>query len=336
MEEMKKMKKIVTSLELPEEIMKKYEGKCIIECHPLKYMASSMPGEALSEADGFLGSVCTREMIDLAPKLKIISCMGAGYDKIEYQYAGSKGIWVMNSPYATTQPTAELTIALILCLSRRILNFNRLLHKTGKVGGYSPFIDPFDNAPSPTVSFGKTLGIVGFGKIGRAVAAKARGLGMDILYYDEFRAPEAIEAELGARYVPFEELLKSADIVSLHAPYTKENHHLMDAGQFKLMKKTAYFINAARGKLMNERALIEAVKNREIAGAALDVFEMEPEVTEELFAMDEVLLVPHIGTAAAESRRLMASEALDGICGYFETGESKTIVNREFYVPGKV
>jgi lactate dehydrogenase-like 2-hydroxyacid dehydrogenase len=101
------------------------------------------------------------------------------------------------------------------------------------------------------------------------------------------------------------------------------------------MKNTAYFINAARGKLMNERALVEAVKNREIAGAALDVFEMEPEVTQDLFNMDEVVIVPHIGTAAAESRRLMVCEALDGICGYFTTGESKTIVTREFYVSKK-
>jgi lactate dehydrogenase-like 2-hydroxyacid dehydrogenase len=109
----------------------------------------------------------------------------------------------------------------------------------------------------------------------------------------------------------------------------------MDAARFKLMKKTAYFINAARGKLMDERALIEAIKNKEILGAALDVFEMEPEVTKELFSMDEVVITPHIGTSTAESRRLMACEALDGICAYFETGESKTIVNREFYVPRK-
>jgi glyoxylate reductase len=330
------MKKIVTSLNVPEEVLKKYNARCLIECRPLKYMSAGMPPEALSDADAFFGSVCTREMIDTAPKLEIISCMGAGYDKIDYQYAGSKGIWVMNAPYATTQPTAELTITLILCLSRRILNFNRLLNKTGKVGGYSPFIEPFDNAPSPTVIFGKTLGIIGLGKIGKAVALKARGLGMNIIYYDAVKAPGDIEAGLGARYVPLEELLKESDVVTLHTPYTDENHHLMDAGQFKLMKKTAYFINAARGKLMNERALAEAVKNREIAGAALDVFEMEPEVTKELFSMDEVLITPHIGTSTAESRRLMVCEALDGICTYFATGTSNTIVNREFYVPKKI
>jgi lactate dehydrogenase-like 2-hydroxyacid dehydrogenase len=102
------------------------------------------------------------------------------------------------------------------------------------------------------------------------------------------------------------------------------------------MKNTAYFINAARGKLMNERALIEAIKNKEISGAALDVFEMEPEVSQELFSMDEVLITPHIGTAAAESRRLMVCEALDGICTYFAVGESKTIVNREFYIPAEI
>jgi lactate dehydrogenase-like 2-hydroxyacid dehydrogenase len=298
-------------------------------------MSSEISPEALSDADAFLGTVFSREMIDNAPQLEIISCLGAGYDNIDYKYAGSKGIWVMNAPYATTQPTAELTIALILCLSRRILNFNRFLCKTGKVGGYSPFVEPFDNAPSPTVIFGKTLGIIGLGKIGKAVAAKAKGLGMNVIYYDAIKASQDIEAELGARYVSFEELLKESDVVTLHTPYTNENHHLMDVEQFKLMKNTSYFINAARGKLMNERALIEAIKNREISGAALDVFEMEPEVTKELFSMDEVLITPHIGTAAAESRRLMACEALDGICTYFTTGESKTIVNREFYVPKK-
>jgi lactate dehydrogenase-like 2-hydroxyacid dehydrogenase len=329
------MKKILTSLNLPEGIIKKYDAKCVIECHPLEYMSTGMPPEALAGANAFLGPVFTKEMIDNAPKLEIISCMGAGYDKIDYKYAGSKGIWVMNAPYATTQPTAELTIALILCLSRRVLNFNRLLCKNGKVGGYTPFIDPFDNAPSPTVIFGKTLGIIGLGKIGKAVAAKAKGLGMNIIYYDAIKAPADIEAGLGARYAAFDELLKESDIVTLHTPYTSENHHLMDAGQFKLMKNTAYFINAARGKLMNERALIEAIKNREISGAALDVFEMEPEVTRELFNMDEVLLTPHIGTAAAESRLTMVCEALDGICGYFATGASGTIVNREFYVPKK-
>jgi lactate dehydrogenase-like 2-hydroxyacid dehydrogenase len=329
------MKKVVTSLNVPEEIIKKYNAKCVIECHPLMALSAGMSPEALSDANAFLGSVCTREMIDKAPKLEIISCMGAGYDTIDYQYAGSKGIWVMNAPYATTQPTAELTIALILCLSRRVFNFNRLFLKNGKAGGFSAFIEPFDNAPSPTVIFGKTLGIIGLGKIGKAVAVKAKGLGMNIIYYDAIKAPADIEAELGARYVSFEELLKASDVVTLHTPYTRENHHLMDAGQFKLMKNTAYIINAARGKLMNERALIEAIKNREISGAALDVFEMEPEVTQELFGMDEVLITPHIGTAAAESRLLMACEALDGICAYFETGASKTIVNREFYVPKK-
>jgi lactate dehydrogenase-like 2-hydroxyacid dehydrogenase len=329
------MKKIVTSLNLPEEVLKRYEGKVVIECHPVKYMSTPIPSEVLADAHAFLGAVLTREMIDNAPKLEIASCMGAGYDNIEHEYAGSKGVWVMNSPYATTQPTAELTITLILCLSRRILNFNRFLLKNGKAGGYSTFLDPFDNAPSPTVIFGKTLGIIGLGKIGKAVAARAKGLGMNTLYYDEVKASPDIEAELGVRYVSFEELLKTSDVVTLHTPYTKENHHLMDAGQFKLMKKTAYFINAARGKLMNEQALVEAIKNKEISGAALDVFEMEPEVTKELFDMDEVLITPHIGTSTAESRRLMACEALDGIYAYFTTGESPTIVNREFYVPKK-
>ncbi|MGI6004326.1 MAG: NAD(P)-dependent oxidoreductase [Christensenellales bacterium] len=327
------MKKILAGLHLPEEIVRRYSDEFIIE-HP-----AAQPGrfsneelaEKLSDASGYLGGFLNKELIDKAEKLEIACSFGAGYDGIDHKYAGEKGIWVMNAPHGTTEPTAELTITILLCLSRRILNFNRLLRKTGQVGGISAFVDAFDDAPSPTPVHGKTLGIVGFGKIGKAVGKKAKGLGMDVIYYDVFRAPEETEKELGVTFVSFEELLKTADYVTLHCMYTPENHHLMDAEQFKLMKPTAYFINAGRGGLMNEKALIDALNDKQILGAALDVFEFEPKVSPELFEMDSVLLTPHIGTGTYESRRSMAIEALDGITAQLKGGTSPTIVNREFF-----
>jgi glyoxylate reductase len=237
----------------------------------------------------------------------------------------------MNAPNATTEPTAELTITLILCLARRIINFNAFLKNRARCGGISCFVYPFDSAPAPTPVHGKTLGIVGLGKIGKAVARKAKGLGMNIIYHDVRRLPTDIEEEAGVTYAPFTTLLKTADFITLHCMYTPGNHHMMDAEQFSMMKPSACFINAARGKLVNEKALAEVLKNRKIAGAALDVFEEEPQVTQELLEMENVLLTPHIGTSTHESRVYMAIEALDGIAAQLRGGESPTIVNREFY-----
>jgi len=145
-----------------------------------------------------------------------------------------------------------------------------------------------------------------------------------------FVTPPDAGKEYNIRYVPFEELLKTSDFVSLHCMYNPQNHHLMDEKQFEMMKPTAYFINAGRGKLMNEKALIKALKAKKIAGAALDVYEFEPAVTPELFEQDNVVLVPHIGTGTYESRAGIAYEALDGITAQLRGGSSPTIVNKEF------
>ena len=326
------MKKILLALSLPDEVTAKYKDEFILE-YPVatphftkEEITARLPG-----ANALLGGALTRDMIDIADKLEIASSFGAGYDSIDHKYAGEKGIWVMNAPGATTDPTAELTITIMLCLSRRILNFNRFMKNRGRCGGLTAFVDPIDDAPSPTPVHGKTLGIIGFGKIGKEVARRALGLKMKVIYYDVYRASEADEKELGVEYASFEELLKTSDYVSLHCMYTPENHHLMDAAQFKMMKPTAYFINAGRGKLMNEQALIDCLKNKGILGAAIDVFEFEPEVSPELLEMDSVLITPHIGTSTYESRVAMAVEALDGISAHLKGGTSPTIVNKEFF-----
>ena len=326
------MKKILSTVSLPDEVANRYKDNFILEYPKGGRFTPEELSEKLSEADGYLGGPLNKDMIDKAVKLQIASSFGAGYDAIDHKYAGAKGIWVMNAPYATTEPTAELTIALLLCLSRRLLNSYMLMKSRGAVGGISPFADQFDSAPPPTPVHGKTIGVIGFGKIGKAVARKAKGLGMDVIYYDIYRTPETLEKELGVKYVSFDELLKTVDYVTLHCMYTPENHHMMGEAQFKMMKPTAYFINAARGKLMDEQALINALKTNAIRGAALDVYEYEPKVSAELFEMENVFLTPHVGTSTRESRINMAIEALDGIAAHLNGGESPTIVNREFYI----
>lgn len=329
------MKKILIGMNIPDEVANRYNEKFKL-VYPTAIEERFTPeqiAEKLKEANGYLGGVLNKEMIDGAPNLEIACSFGAGYDGIDHKYAGSKGIWVMNAPNGTTEPTAELTITILLCLTRRIFNFNRGIKQSGvcRPGG-GAFCDPFDNAAGATPAFGKTLGIIGFGKIGRAVARKVKGLGMKIIYHDLYRAPEELEKELGATKVSFEELLKTADYVTLHTFLSPETRGMMGVEQFKMMKPTAYFVNAGRGGLMDEKALIAAIKNKEILGAALDVYEKEPEISPELLEMDEVVLTPHIGTSTRESRINMAVEALDGITAQLTGGESPTIVNRAEYV----
>ena len=333
------MKKIFSSLNLPDEVVQRFEakfgGKLVLE-HPEagKPFAREELPQKLAESNGFFGGMLNKDLIDAATNLEIACSLGAGYDGFDVKYAGEKGIYVMNAPHATTEPTSELAITLMLCVSRKIVNFNQFMKEKGAAAGTSFFIqDPFATAPAPTPVHGKTLGIVGLGKIGKAVAKKAQGLGMGIIYYDTFRASTDTEKELNVKYVEFDELLRTSDYVTLHCLYTAENHHMMGAAQFEMMKPTAYFINAARGKLVNEQELVDALKAGKILGAALDVYEFEPKVTPELLEMDNVLLTPHIGTSTFESRAGIAHEALDGMGLYLTGGECPTIVNKEFYVP---
>ena len=329
------MKKILMGMNIPEEVAKLYSDRFEL-VYPDKEDGRFSPeemAEYLKDASGYLGGLLNAAMIDGAGKLEIASSFGAGYDGIDHKYAGSKGVWVMNAPGGTTEPTAELTITIMLCLTRRIFNFNKNMKAIGRcapAGG--AFASAFDNAAGATMAFGKTLGIVGFGKIGKAVARRAAGLGMKVIYNDVIRAPEGLEKEMGVTFVEFEDLLKTSDYVTVHTFLSPETRGLMGAEQFKLMKPTAYFVNVGRGGLMDEKALIAAIKNKEILGAALDVFELEPEVSPELFEMDEVVITPHIGTSTRESRINMAVEALDGIAAQLEGKESPTIVNREYFV----
>ncbi|WP_088071383.1 2-hydroxyacid dehydrogenase family protein [Gottfriedia luciferensis] len=265
--------------------------------------------ELVGEVDAILSLLSTpisKKVIDAAKNVKIIANYGAGFNNIDVSYATSKGIHVTNTPFVSTDATAELTFAILLAVSRRIVEGDELCRKRG-FDGWAPLFF------RGTEVSGKTLGIFGFGNIGQAVAKRARAFNMKIIYHQPRQLSKEFEQELNANYVSFEELIKASDYITLHCPYKPELHHLFGKDEFSKMKDTAYFINAARGPLVNEQELVNALKNGAISGAALDVFEFEPEITEELKSLSNVVLTPHIGNATYETRDAMSEVAAKNI-----------------------
>lgn len=239
------------------------------------------------------------EVMDSAPMLRVISNLAVGFDNVDIDAATRRGIVVTNTPDVLTDATADLTWALILAAARRIGEGERLV-RSGRWHGWSPT----QLVGRPLV--GTTLGIVGLGKIGSAVARRASGFGMEIVYSSRSDHPERADA-VGARRVEFDELLARSDIVSLHAPFTGDNRHMIDARAFELMKSTAVLVNTARGPLVDEVALVEALRVGTIAAAGLDVFEHEPVLTDGLGDLDNVVVTPHIGSAASDTRGAMVT-----------------------------
>ncbi len=260
-----------------------------------------------------------KELIDHATNIKVVCNLGVGYDNIDAAYCTEKKIAVINTPRAVCQPTAEYTIALIMATMRGVVLYDREVRETHRTAS----ICFFDR---DMMLYGKTIGILGCGRIGREVARKAHGLGMNVIYYDPFRQ-EALEKEIGAKYCTFDEVIETADVVSCHMPYTQENHHIIDKTVFAKMKKTAYFVNVARGPIMNEKDLIDACRNHVIRGAATDVYENEPAICDEITKLDNIVLSPHIGSNVYEARRGMAEEAMDGALAVLAGTKPHNIVN---------
>lgn len=254
-----------------------------------------------------------REIIDAGKRLRLISNYGVGYNNIDTAYAREKGIAVTNTPRSVCNPTAELAMALMLALARRVAECDRRIRteKESLWGTMKNLGASLEN---------KTLGIVGMGNIGKNVARKAEAFGMRVIYYN--RRTEVS----GYRRVPLDTLLQEADFVSLHTPLTTETRHLIGARELSLMKPTAMLINTARGAVIDETALADALRQKRIAGAALDVFENEPHVTELLYRLDNVVLTPHIGTGTIDTRIAMAEEALANIRNFFQ-GTPSNVVN---------
>lgn len=266
----------------------------------------------LPRIDGMIASTALRvtdEMMALAPRLKIIASYGVGYDNIDLAAAQRRGIVVTNNPTPVLEPTAEHAYALMLAVAHRIPECDRDLRRGEAKWGI------MDNLG--TSLYGKTLGIVGMGRIGKALRRYAAASRMRVLYYNRRPLPAEEERALEVEYADFDTLLRESDIVSVHTPLTDESRHLFGPEQFRRMKSTALLVNTARGAVVDNAALAEALRSGEIAGAALDVFENEPRVLPELLTLDNIVLTPHTGTNTVETREQMSAHAARNVMRFF-------------------
>lgn len=318
---MDKKKILVTGI-VPKEGLRKLMDRFDITYSEDRPFSRDYVLEHLSEYDGWLlmGQKGDKEMIDAGENLQIISLNAVGFDHVDTAYAKEKGIIVSNSPQAVRVPTAEMTFALILAASKRLAFYDSIV-RSGE------WIDPSEQRYQGLTLQGSTLGIYGMGRIGLTVANFAKAFGMTVVYNDVYRLPEDKEKELGVTYLEFDQLIKTADVITIHAPALPSTIHKFNKDVFAKMKNRSYLINAARGPIVSEEALIEALKEGEIAGAGLDVFENEPQVSEGLRSLDNVIMSPHAGTGTIEGRRTLAEEAADNIIAFFD-GKPQNIVNK--------
>ena len=245
------------------------------------------------------------ELLDAAgPQLKVVANVAVGYDNVDVPACTARGIIATNTPGVLTEATADVAFALILMATRRTGEGERVIRSA----------QPWKWGMFYLLGMGlqgKTLGVVGMGGIGQATARRARAFGMDVIYQSRSELAPEIATELGARRVELDELLSTSDVVSLHCPYSPATHHLIGAEQFAAMKETAYLVNTARGPIVDEAALVDALRDGQIAGAGLDVYEREPLVHAGLRELDNVALLPHLGSATIETRTAMATLAAD-------------------------
>jgi glyoxylate reductase len=282
--------------------------------------------EKVKDTDGLL--VLLTDMIDkkvivaAGKKLRVISNYAVGYNNIDVVEATKRGIMVTNTPGVLTETTADLAWALLMCIGRRIVEGDKLV-RAGKFRGWEPML------LLGTDIHESTLGLIGFGRIGQAMARRAKGFNLKVIYYDREPVPPIIEKELGASYVSFDELLRKSDFISVHVPLTEETFHLIGQEEFSMMKKESYLINTARGPIIDEKALVKALKGGVIRGAALDVFENEPAIEQELMNLNNVVIVPHIGSASYRTRTKMAIMAAKNLISALKGERPEFLVNSE-------
>jgi len=264
-----------------------------------------------------------REVIYSEPQLKMIASYAVGYDNIDIRAATERGIPVSNTPGVLTETTAELAWSLLFSVARRTVEGDSFV-RAGKFKGWAPLLMLGQDVSN------KTLGIIGAGRIGTAFGLKSKGFHMNVLYSDEQKNVE-LEQELGAKKVTLSQLLKTADFVSIHAPLTKDTHHLIGKKELQMMKKSAILVNTARGPIVDERALVTALTEHWIFGAGLDVYEHEPELSEELKTLPNVVLQPHTGSATIETRTKMALMAAQNLIAGLKGEIPPNCINKEVF-----
>jgi glyoxylate reductase len=290
-------------------------------------MTAAQLAHAVADMDGLMsvGGNINEDLLAHAPKLRVVANIGAGYDTIDVAACSRQRILVSNTPDVLTESTADMAFALLLGVSRHLLKADRYARDGSWRYGLW-------NLLWGTELFGKTLGLYGFGRIGQAMARRGRGFSMRILYHARHRANAKPENEVGAQFVDFKTLLQESDFLSLHAPLNPQSNHSIGANELAQMKSGAFIINTARGKIVDEDALVQALKSGRLAGAGLDVFENEPQIHPALLGMENVIMAPHIASATAEARLRMALLAAENLLAAFAGKRPPNILNPEVLV----
>jgi glyoxylate reductase len=310
--------------QLPPAVMERLERETDLAWHREDRVTTK--AEVIAGMKGRHALLCTildrvdSELLDACPGLKVVANFGVGFNNIDVAAATARKIPVTNTPGVLTDATADMTFALLLAVARRLGEGERIV-RAQKWEGWQPL-----QLLGSDVT-GATLGIIGFGRIGQAVARRARAFGMRVIYWNRSALTESPESD--ATCVSFEEALRQSDFISLHVAYNSETHHLLDGPQFALMKPTAFVINTTRGAVINETALVRALQTKQIAGAALDVFEREPQLAPGLTDLENVVLAPHLGSATIGTRTKMGMIAVDNLLAACEGRRPPDCVNPE-------
>jgi len=277
--------------------------------------------EAVKDMDALLCLLTDsidKELLESAPRLKCVSNLAVGFNNIDLEYANSRNIAVCNTPGVLTETTADLTWALLLACARRVVEADNYA-RSGRFEGWEPLLMLGVDV------FSKTLGIIGMGRIGSAVARRAEGFGMKVLWFDPQVDPKTVSDKY--ERADLRHLCSSSDFISIHVPLTPDTHHLVNSELLSLMRPTAVLINTARGPIVDEEALIKALRDKKIAAAGLDVFENEPEIPAELLELENAVLLPHIGSASIETRTKMALMAAENAIAVIQGTEPPARVN---------
>jgi gluconate 2-dehydrogenase len=302
------MKKVLVARPIFPDVIERLQQYFEVDANPGEPLSAEEFARRIADRDGALlaGDPVTAKVLEGAPNLKVVSNMAVGYNNFDMQALNAHGVLGTNTPDVLNESTADFGWSLMMAAARRIAESEHFL-RAGKWGTWS--YDAFLGADV----YGSTLGVLGMGRIGQALARRARGFNMRVIYHNRSRVAPEIEAELNAEYVSKADLLKQADHVVLVLPYTAENHHTIGAAELASMKPTATLTNIARGGIVDDAALIQALRNKTIAAAGLDVFEGEPNFNRDFLTVPNVVLTPHIASATESTRRAMANLAADNL-----------------------
>jgi glyoxylate reductase len=283
--------------------------------------------ENIKEKDGLLCLLTEKidkELMKAGKDLVVISTMSVGFEHIDIKEATERGIYICNTPGVLTEAVADHTLALLLATARRMTEADNFIRGKKWTMPWSPTM-----LLGASV-YGKTLGLIGLGRIGQAVAKRASGFNMKVIYYDIYRQNPDVENDLNVTYCEFDEVLQESDFVSIHIPSTKETHHLIGDRELKLMKPTSIFINTARGAVVDEKALCTILKEKKIQGAGIDVYEKEPtDLNNPLFKLENTVLTPHIASATTESRTMMAELSAKNLVAVLKGEMPISLVNKD-------